>query len=47
MDGWEIRRKRIFGYDWCIIKFGIFGVIYGFDIDTLYFIGNYFFKVFI
>lgn len=22
MDGWEIRRKRIFGYDWCIIELG-------------------------
>lgn len=22
MDGWEIRRKRIFGYDWCIVELG-------------------------
>lgn len=41
MDGWETRRKRIPGHDWCIIKLGIPGVIKGLDIDTAYFTGNF------
>ncbi len=41
MDGWESRRKRIPGYDWCIVKLGASGVIKGFDIDTNYFLGNH------
>jgi allantoicase len=41
MDGWETRRKRGAGYDWCIIRLGIPGVIRGVDIDTNYFLGNH------
>ncbi|MDQ3193800.1 MAG: allantoicase [Bacteroidota bacterium] len=41
MDGWESRRKRVPGYDWCIIKLGIRGVIRGLDIDTNHFLGNH------
>lgn len=41
MDGWETRRKRSPGHDWCIIKLGIPGVIHGIDIDTAFFTGNY------
>lgn len=41
MDGWESRRKRMQGYDFCIIRLGIPGVICGFDIDTRHFTGNY------
>ncbi|KAF6320812.1 allantoicase [Rhinolophus ferrumequinum] len=41
MDGWETRRKRIPGHDWCIIKLGIQGVIRGFDVDISYFTGDY------
>ena len=41
MDGWESRRKRVPGYDWCIIKLGIPGVIRGVDIDTNNFLGNH------
>lgn len=41
MDGWETRRKRIAHHDWCVIKFGIPGIIKGLDIDTSYFTGNY------
>ncbi|XP_020372409.1 allantoicase [Rhincodon typus] len=41
MDGWETRRKRISGHDWCIIKLGVPGIIHGFDVDTSYFTGNY------
>lgn len=41
MDGWETRRKRHAGYDWCIVKLGVAGKIYGLDIDTTFFTGNY------
>ncbi len=41
MDGWESRRKREPGHDYCVLKLGIPGVIRGFDIDTSYFTGNY------
>lgn len=44
MDGWESRRS--FGrddgrdYDWCILRLGIPGRLYGLDIDTNHFRGN-------
>jgi len=41
MDGWESRRKRIEGYDWCIIQLATTGRIFGVDIDTNYFLGNH------
>ena len=41
MDGWESRRKRGPGHDYCIIKLGVPGRIKGVDIDTSYFTGNY------
>ncbi|MBV8259398.1 MAG: allantoicase, partial [Paraburkholderia sp.] len=41
MDGWETRRKRTTGYDWCIVKLARPGVIKGLDIDTSHFTGNY------
>ncbi|XP_008059862.1 probable allantoicase [Carlito syrichta] len=41
MDGWETRRKRIPGHDWCIIRLGIHGVIRGFDVDVSYFTGSH------
>jgi allantoicase len=41
MDGWETRRKRVPGYDWCVIELGIPGVIRGVDIDTNHFLGNH------
>ena len=41
MDGWESRRKRTPGYDYCIVKLGTPGIIHGFDIDTSHFTGNY------
>ena len=40
MDGWESRRKRVEGYDYCIVKLGRAGVIRGVDIDTSHFNGN-------
>ncbi|KAK3094641.1 hypothetical protein FSP39_004317 [Pinctada imbricata] len=41
MDGWETRRKRKPGHDWCIIQLGVPGTISGIDIDTSFFTGNY------
>ncbi|MSP63304.1 MAG: allantoicase [Myxococcales bacterium] len=41
MDGWESRRKRTPGHDWCVIRLGLSGVIRGVDIDTNHFTGNY------
>jgi allantoicase len=41
MDGWESRRRRKPGYDYCVIRFGVPGVIRGVDIDTRHFTGNY------
>src|SRR5262252_23344 len=41
MDGWESRRKRTPGNDWCIVQLATTGVIHGVDIDTNYFLGNH------
>ncbi|MEN7341386.1 MAG: allantoicase [Pseudomonadota bacterium] len=41
MDGWESRRKRTPGHDYCIVRLGVPGLIHGFDIDTRHFTGNY------
>lgn len=41
MDGWESRRRRTPGFDWCIIRLGLPGVIRGVVVDTSYFRGNY------
>ncbi len=40
MDGWESRRKRTPGHDWCIVRLGLPGVIRGVDVDTNHFLGN-------
>ena len=41
MDGWESRRKRTPGHDWCIIQLARPGLVRGFDIDTSHFLGNH------
>lgn len=41
MDGWESRRKRGPGHDWCIIELATSGKIHGVDIDTNHFMGNH------
>jgi allantoicase len=41
MDGWESRRKRVPGHDWCVIRLGVPGLVAGFEIDTRHFTGNY------
>jgi allantoicase len=41
MDGWESRRKRGPGHDYCVIELGAPGSVRGFDIDTRFFVGNH------
>ena len=40
MDGWESRRKRVVGHDWCVIKLGAKGIIHGLNVCTKHFAGN-------
>lgn len=41
MDGWESRRRRTPGFDWCIVRLGLPGIIRGVVVDTSFFKGNY------
>jgi allantoicase len=41
MDGWESRRRRSPGHDWCVVQLGTRGRIRGVDVDTAYFTGNF------
>ncbi|MFT3990179.1 MAG: allantoicase [Luteolibacter sp.] len=41
MDGWESRRKRTAGHDWCVVELARPGTIHGLEIDTSHFIGNF------
>jgi allantoicase len=41
MDGWETRRRREPGYDWCLVRLGLPGIPRGVVVDTSYFRGNY------
>src|SRR3954452_11291396 len=41
MDGWETRRRRTPGHDWCVVQLGLRGVIQQVDIDTNHFLGNH------
>jgi allantoicase len=41
MDGWESRRKRGEGYDHCIVRLALPGILHGVNIDTSHFTGNY------
>ena len=41
MDGWESRRRRTPGHDWCVVKLGMRGRIRGFNINTAFFTGNF------
>jgi allantoicase len=41
MDGWESRRKRGPGHDFCVFRLGVPGVVHGVDIDTRFFTGNF------
>ncbi|CAB3239464.1 unnamed protein product [Arctia plantaginis] len=41
MDGWETRRKRVPGHDWCILKLASKCIIRGLLVDTAFFTGNF------
>jgi allantoicase len=41
MDGWETRRRRTPGHDWCVVRLGLPGVVRGVVVDTSFFRGNY------
>ncbi len=41
MDGWETRRRREPGHDWCVVRLGFPGVICGVIVDTAFFKGNF------
>ena len=41
MDGWESRRRRTPGFDWCIVRLGLPGKVRGVTVDTSHFKGNY------
>jgi allantoicase len=41
MDGWETRRRRQPGFDWCVVRLGAPGVVRGVDVDTSHFQGNF------
>ncbi len=38
--GWETRRKRTAGHDWCLLKLGMSGIIHEVEFDTAFFTGN-------
>src|SRR4051794_1980788 len=41
MDGWETRRRRDPGHDWCVVQLGLRGIVQHVDIDTNHFRGNH------
>jgi allantoicase len=41
MDGWESRRRRTPGHDWCVVKLGVRGRICGVNVNTRFFTGNF------
>ncbi|MCB1636695.1 MAG: allantoicase [Xanthomonadales bacterium] len=41
MDGWESRRKRQAGHDWCVVRLASPGRLHGVELDTRHFTGNY------
>lgn len=41
MDGWESRRRRTPGFDWCLVRLGAPGRVSGVVVDTSFFRGNF------
>ena len=41
MDGWETRRRRTPGHDWCLIRLGCRSIVEGVVVNTAFFTGNY------
>src|SRR3954463_5774533 len=40
MDGWESRRRRTPGNDWCVVQLGLRGIVRKIDIDPNFFLGT-------
>jgi allantoicase len=40
MDGWETRRRRDPGSDWCLVRLGLAGLVRSVVVDTTFFRGN-------
>jgi allantoicase len=40
-DGWETRRRRGPGHDWCVVRLGSAGKIRRVEVDTSFFKGNF------
>jgi allantoicase len=40
-DGWETKRRRGPGFDWCVVKLGASGTLSELELDTNHFKGNY------
>ena len=45
-DGWETKRRRTPGSDWCVLRLGRRGVVQRVEIDTHFFKGNVKFNFF-
>lgn len=41
MDGWETRRRRAPGHDWCVVRLGVAGTVDAVIVDTSHFRGNH------
>ena len=41
MDGWESRRRRGGGFDWCVVRLAVPGRVFRFELDTRHFTGNF------
>jgi allantoicase len=41
MDGWETRRRRQPGHDWCVVRLGARGIVRRLVVDTSHFKGNH------
>jgi allantoicase len=40
-DGWETRRRREPGNDWCVLELGAPGIVERIEVDTAFFKGNF------
>jgi allantoicase len=40
-DGWETKRRRGPGHDWCVVRLGAVGTIKRVEVDTAHFKGNF------
>jgi allantoicase len=45
MDGWETRRRREEGHDWCLIQLSSRAEVFALELDTAHFTGNHVPKV--